>query len=147
MQMMLDGDLSLQRMDTEQLLQALKRIAKEGKGGGSNDGVAEDVLAAAKKVAKDAVAMQAKSMNMAPVDEKMYTRLLKVVAKEVGQLRVVLEGLEAREKERVWLKNMNQVCAYCKPASPTPLPPTPSPSHFPSLSPLPPFLCPFSPHS
>jgi hypothetical protein len=40
---------------------------------------------------------------------QMYGRLLKVVAKEVGQLRVVLEGLEAREKERVWLKNMNQV--------------------------------------
>ena len=38
----------------------------------------------------------------------MYGRLLKVVAKEVGQLRVILEGLEAREKERVWLKNMNQ---------------------------------------
>ena len=35
-------------------------------------------------------------------------RLYDVVAKEVTQLRVVLEGLEAKEKERVWVKNQNQ---------------------------------------
>ena len=30
------------------------------------------------------------------------------MSKEVGQLRVILEGIEAKEKERVWIKNQNQ---------------------------------------
>ena len=30
-----------------------------------------------------------------------------IVAQEVAQLRVLLEGVEAREKERIWAKNQS----------------------------------------
>lgn len=39
----------------------------------------------------------------------MYQKLYEVVSNEISQLRVVLEGVEAREKERVWVKNQIQV--------------------------------------
>ena len=41
--------------------------------------------------------------------EDIYKQLFDVVSKEIAQLRVVLEGVEAREKERVWVKNQIQV--------------------------------------
>jgi hypothetical protein len=51
---------------------------------------------------------QRSNEGMTDVDEADYDRLYKVVAKEVTQLRVILEGIEAKEKERVWIKNQNQ---------------------------------------
>ncbi len=40
-----------------------------------------------------------------PLGPAVYDRLYSAVASEVSQLRVVLESAEARERERVWLKN------------------------------------------
>jgi len=36
--------------------------------------------------------------------EEMYQRLRHIVAKEITQLRIVLDAVEAREKERTWMK-------------------------------------------
>ena len=87
----------------------------------------DKILADAIKAAKDAVAKQldttknrlAKSPQMCfstsdcslfrvGLGEDMYKKLFEVVAKEIAQLRVILEGVEAREKERVWVKNQIQ---------------------------------------
>ena len=42
------------------------------------------------------------------VDERVYDRLYESVSKEVSQLRVILESVEARERERVWITLQNQ---------------------------------------
>jgi MoxR-like ATPase len=41
------------------------------------------------------------------VNNETYARLYQSVAKEIQQLRVIIEQTEARERERVWLKNQN----------------------------------------
>jgi hypothetical protein len=41
----------------------------------------------------------------APGSLELYGRLLESVSSDVSKLRVVLEGAEAKEKERAWLKN------------------------------------------
>lgn len=45
-----------------------------------------------------------KVLEMGDEDEEEYDNVFRLVENEVSQLRVVLEGVEARERERVWLR-------------------------------------------
>src|SRR6185437_2256479 len=66
----------------------------------------EEILTKARELARQAVGKKLDpERNRLGLDEGLYTRLYNAVAKEIGQLRVVLEGAEARETERTWLKN------------------------------------------
>ena len=42
------------------------------------------------------------------VTEEVYDKLYESVSKEISQLRVILESVEARERERVWITMQNQ---------------------------------------
>ena len=39
------------------------------------------------------------------INEQTYADLFEIVGKEISQMRIMLEGMEAKEKERQWLKN------------------------------------------
>ena len=43
-------------------------------------------------------------LNMIDTDESVYDELYSTVENEITQLRVVLQAVEAKEKERVWLR-------------------------------------------
>ncbi|KAG0097282.1 von Willebrand factor A domain-containing protein 8 [Podila epicladia] len=47
------------------------------------------------------------SMDMTAADAKIYMNYLENVQREIRELRVILEGIEAKNKERVWLKNQS----------------------------------------
>lgn len=52
----------------------------------------------------------AKKLQEEDLDEKeavIFERFMKSIVKEVGQLKVILQGLEAKEKERAWLKHQS----------------------------------------
>lgn len=42
---------------------------------------------------------------MSEFDSKVYERYLAEVGREISSLRVILEGVEAKSKERVWLSH------------------------------------------
>eukprot|EP01048_Picozoa_sp_COSAG05_P002213 COSAG05_NODE_85_length_20698_cov_35.370309_17_plen_293_part_00 len=39
------------------------------------------------------------------INDETYADLFEIVGKEISQMRIMLEGMEAKEKERQWLKN------------------------------------------
>eukprot|EP01047_Picozoa_sp_COSAG01_P017998 COSAG01_NODE_965_length_12401_cov_3.496098_11_plen_104_part_00 len=39
------------------------------------------------------------------INEQTYADLFDIVSKEISQLRIMFESMEAKEKERQWLKN------------------------------------------
>ncbi|KAG0296119.1 von Willebrand factor A domain-containing protein 8 [Linnemannia gamsii] len=47
------------------------------------------------------------SMDMTAADAKIYMAYMENVQREIRELRVILEGIEAKNKERVWLKNQS----------------------------------------
>ncbi|KAF9412835.1 von Willebrand factor A domain-containing protein 8 [Entomortierella beljakovae] len=47
------------------------------------------------------------SMDMNAADAKIYMAYMENVQREVRELRVILESIEAKNKERVWLKNQS----------------------------------------
>jgi len=65
------------------------------------------MVAQARKIAQRASSTR-DDAKLVEVDESEYDRLYSTVQQASVQLRVVLEGAEAREKERVWLKNQTQ---------------------------------------
>lgn len=42
------------------------------------------------------------------INENIYNKLYETVSKEISQLRVILESVEAKERERIWIKLQNQ---------------------------------------
>ena len=58
----------------------------------------------AKERAEKALARGQEDMEMLDVDEEQYSNIYESVQREVKQLRVILESAEAKEQERVWLK-------------------------------------------
>jgi hypothetical protein len=48
------------------------------------------------------------AQNKVGLDADAYRRLFDAVANEISQLRVILEGAEARERERTWVKHQVQ---------------------------------------
>lgn len=47
------------------------------------------------------------TMDMTAADAKIYMAYMENVQREVRELRVILESIEAKNKERVWLKNQS----------------------------------------
>lgn len=73
-------------------------------------GDGEDAMAQAQSAARQSMAERQKPKELTDrfVSEKDYVDMYDVVAREVATLRVMLEGMEATEKERVWVKNQIQ---------------------------------------
>lgn len=60
------------------------------------------------KLKKDEWNKFLKKLDMTEVDYDKYLRYKDAVKNEIRELRVILESLEAKEKERVWLKNKTE---------------------------------------
>ena len=75
---------------------------------GVSDG--EDAMSLAQQAARDSLAERQKPKELTDryVSEKEYVDMYDVVGREVATLRVMLEGMEAKEQERVWVKNQIQ---------------------------------------
>jgi hypothetical protein len=68
--------------------------------------VPEEVKQAARQMAKEALAARLKEIEMKAYDAEVYEQYSGAVVKQVDQLRVVLEGLQAVNKDdRKWIKN------------------------------------------
>ncbi|KAJ3366076.1 hypothetical protein HDU91_002000 [Kappamyces sp. JEL0680] len=67
--------------------------------------VPKEILEAAKKMGESALAQRLKEIHMNPKEADLYTQLSKNVQLQVQQLRVILEGVDAKKKERVWIRN------------------------------------------
>ena len=65
---------------------------------------ASKILQKARKIANETAELQRLKLNMDNVDEEKYDELFATVEGEINQLRVVLQSIEANEKERVWLR-------------------------------------------
>ena len=119
-----DDEIQMENMDAEELAEHLLKKVEEDKE------MADKLLKEAREVAQKAAGEQRRNEGLAEVDDALYERLYAIVSKQIGQLRVVLEvrlrwsaflavgmrslslfwwpqGLEAKEKERVWVRNQN----------------------------------------
>ncbi|PIK51485.1 putative von Willebrand factor A domain-containing protein 8 [Apostichopus japonicus] len=71
------------------------------------DMVPEEVLRAAREVAKKAFKDRLKEIQMSEFDGEAYKKLSERVQRQVKMLRVTLDSLQAKGKERQWLKNQS----------------------------------------
>jgi hypothetical protein len=67
--------------------------------------VSPEVIAAARAMGKEALQKRLKEINMSSEFAQLYHDFSKSIASQVQQLKIVLEGVQAKEKERVWLRN------------------------------------------
>jgi hypothetical protein len=67
--------------------------------------VSDEIRSAALESARESLLKRLKEMNMSGKEASQYKDFYDNVRNEVQQLRVVLEGVQAKERERVWLKN------------------------------------------
>ena len=66
------------------------------------------VKKAASEMAKEAFRQRLREINMSEYEHDIYSKYLENVKKPIQQLRNILDGLEAKTKERQWLKNQMQ---------------------------------------
>jgi hypothetical protein len=71
------------------------------------DPIAEDVAAAASELKREEWRKALQAIDMSEDDADKYERYKDGVRTEIRELRVTLEGLEANETERVWVKNQS----------------------------------------
>lgn len=71
------------------------------------DQVPEEVKQAAREMAQKAFKERLKEINMSEYDADTYEKFSGSVKSQVQSLRVVLESLQAKGKERQWLKNQS----------------------------------------
>lgn len=69
------------------------------------DQVPEEVLKAAREMSQKAFKERLKEINMSEYDAETYEKFSGSVRSQVQSLRVVLDSLQAKGKERQWLKN------------------------------------------
>ena len=69
--------------------------------------VDEETKAKARAMAEKAFQERLREIDMGDDENDMYTSLYSKVQDEIEQMRVVLDALEARAKERVWLKHQS----------------------------------------
>ncbi|XP_072301028.1 von Willebrand factor A domain-containing protein 8 [Eucyclogobius newberryi] len=69
------------------------------------DAVPEEVRQAAREMAEKAFKDRLKEINMSEYDAEMYERFSSAVRRQVQSLRIILDSLQAKGKERQWLKN------------------------------------------
>lgn len=72
------------------------------------ESVPEHVKKAAKEMGEKAFRERLREINMSPYEHNLYTQYQDKVKKPIQQLRNILESLEAKKKERQWLKNQTQ---------------------------------------
>nr|XP_057938465.1 von Willebrand factor A domain-containing protein 8 isoform X2 [Doryrhamphus excisus] len=69
------------------------------------DAVPEEVRQAAREMAKKAFKERLKEIDMSEYDAATYERFSSAVRRQVQSLRIILDTLQAKAKERQWLKN------------------------------------------
>ncbi|XP_061647340.1 von Willebrand factor A domain-containing protein 8 isoform X2 [Phyllopteryx taeniolatus] len=69
------------------------------------DAVPEHVRRAAREMAEKAFRDRLKEIDMSEYDATTYERFSSAVRKQVQSLRIILDALQAKAKERQWLKN------------------------------------------
>uniref|UniRef100_A0A8C5PQG7 von Willebrand factor A domain-containing protein 8 n=1 Tax=Leptobrachium leishanense TaxID=445787 RepID=A0A8C5PQG7_9ANUR len=69
------------------------------------DAVPEEVKRAAREMAEKAFKQRLKEIQMSEYDATTYERFSNSVRRQVQSLRVILDSLQAKGKERQWLKN------------------------------------------
>eukprot|EP00105_Crassostrea_gigas_P035222 XP_019919370.1 PREDICTED: von Willebrand factor A domain-containing protein 8 [Crassostrea gigas] len=69
------------------------------------DAVPEHVREAARDMAQKAFKERLREINMSEYDADVYEEFSKAVRNQVSSLRVILDSLQAKGKERQWLKN------------------------------------------
>ncbi|XP_061735639.1 von Willebrand factor A domain-containing protein 8 isoform X2 [Nerophis ophidion] len=69
------------------------------------DAVPEEVRQAAREMAEKAFKDRLKEINMSEYDAATYERFSSAVRRQVQSLRIILDTLQAKAKERQWLKN------------------------------------------
>ncbi|RXM98061.1 von Willebrand factor A domain-containing protein 8 [Acipenser ruthenus] len=69
------------------------------------DAVPEEVKRAAREMAEKAFKDRLKEIHMSEYDASMYEKFSGAVKRQVQSLRVILDSLQAKGKERQWLKN------------------------------------------
>ncbi|XP_020791891.2 von Willebrand factor A domain-containing protein 8 [Boleophthalmus pectinirostris] len=69
------------------------------------DAVPEEVRKAAREMAEKAFKDRLKEINMSEYDAQTYERFSSAVQRQVQSLRIILDSLQAKGKERQWLKN------------------------------------------
>lgn len=67
--------------------------------------VPEHVRRAAREMGEKMFRERLRDIQMSTFDYEMYTKYMENVKKPIQQLRNILDGLEAKKKERQWLKN------------------------------------------
>jgi len=73
----------------------------------TGDEISEEVQKASREVKREEWAKFLKKLEMTAHDAEKYENYKVAVKTEVRELRVTLEGLEANESERIWLKNQS----------------------------------------
>uniref|UniRef100_A0AAQ5Y816 von Willebrand factor A domain-containing protein 8 n=1 Tax=Amphiprion ocellaris TaxID=80972 RepID=A0AAQ5Y816_AMPOC len=69
------------------------------------DAVPEEVRRAAREMAEKAFKERLKEIDMSEYDAATYERFSNAVRRQVQSLRIILDNLQAKGKERQWLKN------------------------------------------
>ncbi|KAM6934858.1 von Willebrand factor A domain-containing protein 8 [Xenentodon cancila] len=69
------------------------------------DAVPEEVRRAAREMAEKAFKERLKEIDMSEYDASTYVRFSSAVRRQVQSLRIILDSLQAKGKERQWLKN------------------------------------------
>eukprot|EP01116_Phalansterium_solitarium_P000081 TRINITY_DN10050_c0_g5_i1.p1 TRINITY_DN10050_c0_g5~~TRINITY_DN10050_c0_g5_i1.p1 ORF type:complete len:1481 (+),score=541.02 TRINITY_DN10050_c0_g5_i1:2061-6503(+) len=69
------------------------------------DSISKEALAAARAMGQAALRQRLQEIGMSSADSSQYDRLLGSVRVELQQLRVMLEALQSKSRERVWLRN------------------------------------------
>uniref|UniRef100_A0A673AZC6 von Willebrand factor A domain-containing protein 8 n=1 Tax=Sphaeramia orbicularis TaxID=375764 RepID=A0A673AZC6_9TELE len=69
------------------------------------DAVPEEVRRAAREMAEKAFKERLKEIDMSEYDGETYERFSNAVKRQVQSLRIILDSLQAKGKERQWLKN------------------------------------------
>lgn len=70
--------------------------------------VPEHVKKAAREMGEKAFRERLREINMSQFEHELYSKYLDKVKKPIQQLRNILDSLEAKKKERQWLKNQTQ---------------------------------------
>ena len=62
------------------------------------------VLRKARELASDAIESRRADLDLSEIDSSEYEELLALVQNEVTQLRAILQSVDAKERERTWLR-------------------------------------------
>lgn len=70
--------------------------------------ISEDVLKAQREMAQKALQKKLEEIELSSFEANIYENYLKEVESQIGQLKLVLDGIESKKKERTWLKRKNE---------------------------------------